>query len=94
MAKLIELQDAAEMLGISPEQLTDMRSRNEIFGYRDGSTWKFKVEEIDARQDGTWRRVRSKSDEDELGGDLDELVDVGDLALDDDRPGNRSGFRQ
>ncbi len=47
MAKLIELHEAAKMLGISPEQLTDMRSRNAIFGYRDGSTWKFKVEEIE-----------------------------------------------
>ena len=42
MAKLIKLEEAAELLGISAEQLTEMRSRNEVFGYRDGATWKFK----------------------------------------------------
>jgi hypothetical protein len=85
MAKLIELHEAAKMLGISPEQLTDMRSRNAIFGYRDGSTWKFKVEEIE--------RVKAElaSSAEQLGGeqvaeDLDELVDVGDLSLDDEGP--------
>ena len=30
MAKLIELQIAAKMLGLSPDELTEMRSRNEI----------------------------------------------------------------
>jgi hypothetical protein len=47
MAKLIELSEAAAMLGVSPDELNDMRSRNEIFGYRDGASWKFKQEEID-----------------------------------------------
>lgn len=42
----IQLQEAATMLGVSPEELTDMIGRREIFGYRDGSTWKFKQEEI------------------------------------------------
>ncbi|MEZ6119856.1 MAG: helix-turn-helix domain-containing protein [Pirellulaceae bacterium] len=47
MAKLIQLQEAAQLLGISPDELTEMRSRNEIFGYRDGSTWKFKEQELE-----------------------------------------------
>lgn len=47
MAKLIELQEAAKMLGVTPDELTEMRSRNEVFGYRDGSTWKFKEQEIE-----------------------------------------------
>jgi hypothetical protein len=74
MAKLIPMNEAAEMLGISLEQLADMRSRNEIFGYRDGSNWKFKLEEIE--------RIKSEK---RLGTgrveeDLDELVDVDDLS--------------
>ncbi len=47
MAKLIPLEEAAEMLGVTPEKLTEMRSNNEVFGYRDGATWKFKQTEID-----------------------------------------------
>ena len=46
MANLIPLDQAAQMLGMTPEQITDLRSKNEIFGYRDGSSWKFKMEEL------------------------------------------------
>ena len=47
MAKLIELEQAAQMLGLTPEELTEMRSRNDIFGIRDGSSWKFKESELE-----------------------------------------------
>ncbi len=47
MAKLIELEEAAQLLGITADELTDMRSRNEIFGIRDGSSWKFKEQELE-----------------------------------------------
>ena len=47
MAKLIQLEEAAKLLGMSADDLTEMRSRNEIFGYRDGATWKFKETEIE-----------------------------------------------
>lgn len=60
MANYVSLDEAAKILGIPSDELVEMRSRGEIFGYRDGSSWKFKSEEID--------RVQS-----ELGGDaLDE----------------------
>ena len=47
MAKLIELKEAAEKMGLSPEQLTEMVDNKELFGYRDGSSWKFKPSEIE-----------------------------------------------
>ena len=46
MAKLIPMDEAAQMLGLTVEDLNDMRSRSEVFGYRDGSSWKFKEDEI------------------------------------------------
>ncbi len=46
MANLIPQEQAAAMLGVSVEKLTEMRSKNEIFGYKDGNTWKFKMQEI------------------------------------------------
>lgn len=46
-AKLIDLKEAAEILGVTPDQLSDMRSRGEIHGYRDGGSWKFKTDEVE-----------------------------------------------
>lgn len=45
--KLVELKDAARVLGVTPEELNEMRSRGEIHGYRDGATWKFKQDEVE-----------------------------------------------
>ena len=45
--RFIELKDAAAMLHVSADELNDMRSRSEIYGYRDGATWKFKMEEVE-----------------------------------------------
>lgn len=60
MSNYVSLDEAAKILGISTDELIEMRSRGEIFGYRDGPSWKFKQEEIE--------RVQG-----ELGGDaLDE----------------------
>jgi hypothetical protein len=45
--KFRTLEEAAQMIGVSPDDLIEMRSRGEIFGYRDGASWKFKHEEIE-----------------------------------------------
>lgn len=47
MSNFVSLEDAAKKLGVSTEELVEMRSRGEIFGYRDGGSWKFKPEEIE-----------------------------------------------
>ena len=61
MANYISLDEAAKILGVSSDELVEMRSRGEIFGYRDGSSWKFKTEEIE--------RVQSELDGDALDED-------------------------
>ena len=50
MANYVSLDEAAKILSLSPDELVEMRSRGEIFGYRDGSSWKFKSEEIERVQ--------------------------------------------
>jgi hypothetical protein len=45
--KFVELNEAAKMIGVTPEQLVEMRSKGDIFGYRDGGSWKFKMEEVE-----------------------------------------------
>ena len=47
MSKLIPLEEAASILGMTVEQITELRSNHEIFGYRDGQNWKFKMTELE-----------------------------------------------
>lgn len=45
--KLVPLDEAAKQLGLSPDELNEMRQNGEIYGYRDGASWKFKPEDIE-----------------------------------------------
>lgn len=45
--KLVPLEEAAKTLGVSPDDLNSMRENRDIYGYRDGATWKFKPEDIE-----------------------------------------------
>lgn len=40
-------EQAAKILGVSPEEVLDMRATRELYGYRDGGTWKFKVSDVE-----------------------------------------------
>jgi excisionase family DNA binding protein len=80
--KLIPLNEAAETLGVSAEELTEMRTRGEIHGYRDGSSWKFKESELE-------RVAGELADGGSLGGDSFDggeddggLIDLDDITLD------------
>ena len=42
------LEKTAELLGLSAADVNQLRERNELRGYRDGSDWKFKAEDIEA----------------------------------------------
>jgi excisionase family DNA binding protein len=46
-SKFLSLEEAAKLLGISTDALTELRLRQEIYGYRDGASWKFKPEDVD-----------------------------------------------
>jgi excisionase family DNA binding protein len=46
MADLISLEEAAQMLGIPHDDLTEMISKGEIRGFKSGSSWKFKLDEL------------------------------------------------
>jgi len=47
MSNLIPMDEAARILGMTVEQVSELRSENEIFGYKDGATWKFKMSELE-----------------------------------------------
>lgn len=97
MAKLIPLEEAADLLSMKPDELVELRSRGDIHGYRDGSTWKFKETELEryAGIQGIELAGEAASGEDDAvqmaapqGGsginiddELDEVVAVDELAL-------------
>lgn len=61
------------MLGISPERLNEMRQAGDIHGLRDGSSWKFKLQELERVAEEMGITLGP-------GGQADEgLLDVGDL---------------
>jgi hypothetical protein len=45
--KFTSLEDAATQLGISKDRLNQLREANQVRGYRDGASWKFRAEDID-----------------------------------------------
>ena len=83
MSDLIELKEAAKILGITPEELNEFRSNREIHGYRDGSTWKFKQSELDrfaSSRDLTASVPSAPSAGDSgIDADLEEMTDVSEL---------------
>ena len=73
--KLVTLEEAAQMLGVTPEALNEMRQKQEIFGYRDGSSWKFKLEDVERLKEERAARATGftssgDSSEDSSGDDL------------------------
>jgi len=61
---------AAEVLGVKPADILQLREQNKLHGYRDGADWKFKVEEI---QDYLANSIKAKHEAD---GDFDLGDDV------------------
>ena len=87
--RLIQLQAAAGMLGMTADELNDFRSQNEIFGYRDGATWKFKLEEIERFAQSQGLTVSPEPAPKPEGGsgidaELEQLIDVSDLDGDEE----------
>ncbi|MCE9604019.1 MAG: helix-turn-helix domain-containing protein [Planctomycetia bacterium] len=47
MAKLITQEEAAQLLGVSSADVSDMRQQQQLYGVRDGGAWKFKQEDVE-----------------------------------------------
>ena len=45
--KFVKLEEAVEKLGISADRLNQLREDGELRAYRDGTSWKFRADEID-----------------------------------------------
>ncbi|HEX7376741.1 MAG TPA: helix-turn-helix domain-containing protein [Pirellulales bacterium] len=93
--KLVPLDEAAKTLGISPDELNHMREGRQIYGYRDGASWKFKPEDVERlAQELAERGPTAASDSSSMALDLDESDDDGEdivLLNEDDLGGLASG---
>lgn len=69
-SKFVELEEAAAMLRVTPDELNEMRLSGQIHAMRDGSSWKFKQDEVE--------RVADEKGIDLSGGD-DAEIDLGDV---------------
>ncbi|QEG23961.1 helix-turn-helix domain-containing protein [Mariniblastus fucicola] len=102
MSKLIPMEQAATMLGMSVEQINELRSNQEIFGYKDGGTWKFKMTELERVADnlginlgGLGDAAAAVTDKAKDVADSFDDLDFGDseeLLLDDDSSGDSMGL--
>jgi len=79
--KFIDLSEAASQLGIGQDQLTQLREQGKLRGYRDGASWKFRVDEIEKLVAEGLQEASQH-----VGSDKPLNVDVGDLGIvsDDD----------
>jgi hypothetical protein len=71
MAKFVPLDDAAKMLNIPPDQLVEKRANGDLHGYRDGSSWKFRMEEIERFAEENGLSVASADNDLQLSGESD-----------------------
>ncbi len=83
MSQLIPLDEAARMLGLTVDRLTEMRSNNEVFGYRDGATWKFKMTELERVADELGISLGDGAASDELSLEDDDDFELSDSSGDD-----------
>jgi excisionase family DNA binding protein len=95
-SELIPLKEAAAKLGVTEEKLLEMRTNKQIFGVRDGSSWKFKQSELDRVAEDLGLGAGQISDVDtpiENASDSMDLLDASDdlLLTDDSGSGALSG---
>ena len=72
-SKFVELSEAAKQLGMSADELNDARNAGEVHGFRDGSSWKFKPQELE-------RFAEERGVSMDAGDNFDDLLD--DLDID------------
>jgi len=89
MSKFVTLAEAAEQLGMTADQVNELRQSGELYGYRDGGSWKFKPEDVERvaerRAAGTPSEFSGDYSGEILMGDSQEISDAPlDLVIDPD----------
>ncbi len=79
MANYLSLEEAAQKLGISAEQLVDLRSQGKVRGFRDGASWKFPDDAIEqlAEEIGDSGLIDGEGSDLGIGGDVNLVASQG-----------------
>lgn len=85
MAKFVKLSDAAKRLGMTVDQLNQYRKRNQIIGQPDGSSWKFREEELERFAEEKNISLKSESSS---GSDYGLLDSASQLVIDESSSGD------
>ena len=73
--KYLTLDEAAQQLGMSPDELNALRDKREISGYRDGKSWKFKTSDVEKLGENL-KSGSSDDDGDDFGLSLDDDLEL------------------
>ena len=73
------LEKTAEILGLDPAAVHQLRERNELRGYRDGPNWKFKADDV---QNRLAESIRARKKANEQAGQSDDVL-MSEIELDD-----------
>ncbi|HEY2839172.1 MAG TPA: helix-turn-helix domain-containing protein [Pirellulales bacterium] len=82
MAKFLTLAEAAQQLGVAPDEINELRQQGKLNGYRDGASWKFKPEDVQRAADRLAQDAAHGDSDDSGEISLDE-VSLDDISLDD-----------
>lgn len=82
--KLLTLEEAAQALGLSVDEVNRLRESRELSGMRDGSSWKFKESEIERVRQSLGAKSPA-DDEFEMSFDLEDDAESADVVLLSDR---------
>lgn len=84
--KLLTLEEAAQALGVSVDEVNRLREKRELSGMRDGSSWKFKESEVErVKQSLGGPAASSDDDEFEMAFGIDDDAESADVVLLSDR---------
>jgi Helix-turn-helix domain len=78
--KLLDQNEVARMLGITPDEVASLRDRKKLFPYRDGDQWKFKQDDVEHYREEL-QAEREASGGAEATTDWKAPDDLGDLEL-------------
>lgn len=77
-SKFYTLEEVASMLGLSEDKLKEMRENGDMHGYRDGASWKFKLNEVERVAGELGITLSSPESVAEAAGDDDDAFDLSD----------------
>ncbi len=84
MSQFYDITKAAEVLGLKPADVQLLREQNKLRGFRDGASWKFKVDDVQnyLAESIKAKRAAAAEEEEVLGGsDLELGTESSDLQL-------------